>query len=482
MAPCRSQCYPSVLRIKLATEHPARKLPGVDRILQDAQATKLINTYGRTALTAVVRILLNNWRDNISDQDRDPPTHSVLLKQAADYLARRNHGLRRLINLTGTVIHTNLGRAVLPDAAIKAMLKVAANPTDLEFDLSTGQRGDRDSHIESLITEITGAEAATVVNNNAAAVMLVLNTLAFGRQVPVSRGELVEIGGSFRVPEIMSRSGCKLVEVGSTNRTHSEDFKQAINAETALLMKVHTSNYQIQGFTKGVSDKALAKLASENNIPLMTDLGSGTLVDLRRYNLPYEPTVQEAVENGAHIITFSGDKLLGGPQAGLIVGNRSLVDKIKANPMKRALRVDKMTLAALCEVLKLYRDPDQLSENLPTLQVLSRNSPDIEAMAERLLPAFRAQLTGHDYAVSTVQLKSQIGSGSLPLDLLASWGLCISAGRGKGSDQKLRTLADAFRSLPIPVLGRIHSGRLYFDLRTVFDPGEICEQLGHLKL
>lgn len=300
--------------------------------------------------------------------------------------------------------------------------------------------------------------------------------------MPVSRGELVEIGGSFRVPEIMSRSGCKLVEVGSTNRTHSKDFKQAINADTALLMKVHTSNYQIQGFTKGVSDKALAKLANEHNIPLMTDLGSGTLVDLRRYNLPYEPTVQEAVENGAHIITFSGDKLLGGPQAGLIVGNRSLVDKIKANPMKRALRVDKMTLAALCEVLKLYRDPDQLSENLPTLRVLSRNNPDIEAMADRLLPAFRQQLTGHDYAVSKVQLKSQIGSGSLPLDLLASWGLCITAGRGKGSDQKLRTLADAFRGLPIPVLGRIHSGRLYLDLRTVFDPGEICEQLGHLKL
>jgi len=471
-----------VLRIKLATEHPARKLPSVDRILQDAQATKLINTYGRTALTAVVRILLKNWRDNISDLNSDPPTHSILLKKAADYLTGHNYGLRPLINLTGTVIHTNLGRAALPDAAIKAMLIVAANPTDLEFDLDTGQRGDRDSHIESLITEITGAEAATVVNNNAAAVMLVLNTLAFGRQVPVSRGELVEIGGSFRVPEIMSRSGCKLVEVGSTNRTHSKDFKQAINADTALLMKVHTSNYQIQGFTKGVSDKALAKLANEHNIPLMTDLGSGTLVDLRRYNLPYEPTVQEAVENGAHIITFSGDKLLGGPQAGLIVGNRSLVDKIKANPMKRALRVDKMTLAALCEVLKLYRDPDQLSENLPTLRVLSRNNPDIEAMADRLLPAFRQQLTGHDYAVSKVQLKSQIGSGSLPLDLLASWGLCISAGRGKGSDQKLRTLADAFRGLPIPVLGRIHSGRLYFDLRTVFDPGEICEQLGHLKL
>lgn len=466
----------------MATEHPARKLPGVDQILQQADAAELISTYGRTALTKSIRLVLETWRRNSNDLTVAAPSHAIILEQAAEDLAKHDIGLKRLINLTGTMIHTNLGRAALPETAIQAMLTVAGNPTDLEYDLETGQRGDRDHHIESLITEITGAEAATIVNNNAAAVMLVLNTLAYGKQVPVSRGELVEIGGSFRVPEIMTQSGCTLVEVGSTNRTHSRDFRQAIGPDTALLMKVHTSNYQIQGFTKSVPEEELARLATENGIPLMSDLGSGTLVDLRKYNLPYEPTVQEAVLSGAHIITFSGDKLLGGPQAGLIIGRKELIDKIKANPMKRALRVDKVTLAALCEVLKLYRNPDQLSHVLPTLKLLSRSPDDIEQMTDRLLPEFKLYLKKAQYQVEKIQLKSQIGSGSMPLDLLASWGLSISAEADKGADQKLRTLADAFRHLPVPVIGRIHHGRLLFDLRTIFDSTEILQQLAFLDL
>lgn len=466
----------------MAKAHPARKLPGVDQVLQQTEAAELINTFGRTASTKAIRHVLEQWRRNSKDLARQAPTHTLILKQAADHLNQHDLGMKRLINLTGTVIHTNLGRSALPETAIQAMLTVAGNPTDLEYDLETGQRGDRDHHIESLITEITGAEAATVVNNNAAAVMLVLNTLAYGKQVPVSRGELVEIGGSFRVPEIMAQSGCSLVEVGSTNRTHRRDFENVIGPETALLMKVHTSNYQIQGFTKSVPEKELAKLATTNNIPLMSDLGSGTLVDLRKYNLPYEPTVQEAISSGADIITFSGDKLLGGPQAGLIIGRRAFINKIKANPMKRALRVDKMTLAALCEVLKLYRNPDQLSLTLPTLHLLARSADDIESMADRLLPEFSQHLEKGQYQVSKLELKSQIGSGSMPLDLLASWGLSITTGTDKGSDQKLRRLADAFRRLPIPVLGRIHHGRLLFDLRTLFDPTELCQQLGFLDL
>jgi L-seryl-tRNA(Ser) seleniumtransferase len=466
----------------LATDHPARKLPGVDQLLQQADAAELIRIFGRTALTKSIRLVLDQWRRNSEDLTVKAPTHAFILEQAAEDLARHDVGLKRLINLTGTMIHTNLGRAALPETAIQAMLTVASNPTDLEYDLETGQRGDRDHHIESLITEITGAEAATVVNNNAAAVMLVLNTLAYGRQVPVSRGELVEIGGSFRVPEIMTQSGCSLVEVGSTNRTHSRDFKQVIGPDTALLMKVHTSNYQIQGFTKSVPEEALAQLATENGIPLMSDLGSGTLVDLRKFNLPYEPTVQEAVLSGAHIITFSGDKLLGGPQAGVIIGRKELIDKIKANPMKRALRVDKMTLAALCEVLKLYRNPEQLSHALPTLKLLSRSPHEIEQMADKLLPEFKRYLEKVQYQVNKIQLKSQIGSGSMPLDLLASWGLSISPETDKGADQKLRTLAEAFRQLPVPVIGRIHHGHLLFDLRTIFDPTEIRQQLSLLAI
>ena len=465
----------------MATEHPARKLPGVDQLLQQAEAAELIRIFGRTALTKSIRLVLDQWR-NSNDLTVKAPSQTIILEQAAEHLGKHDVGLKRLINLTGTMIHTNLGRAALPETAIQAMLTVASNPTDLEYDLETGQRGDRDHHIESLITEITGAEAATVVNNNAAAVMLVLNTLAYGRQVPVSRGELVEIGGSFRVPEIMTQSGCSLVEVGSTNRTHSRDFKQAIGPDTAMLMKVHTSNYQIQGFTKSVPEEELARLATENGLPLMSDLGSGTLVDLRKYNLPYEPTVQEAVLSGAHIITFSGDKLLGGPQAGIIIGRKELIARIKANPMKRALRVDKVTLAALCEVLKLYRNPDQLSHALPTLKLLSRSPQDIEQMADILLPEFRQYLEKAQYQVNKIQLKSQIGSGSMPLDLLASWGLSISTEANKGANQTLRTLAEAFRRLPVPIIGRIHRGHLLFDLRTIFEPTEIRQQLSLLTI
>ncbi|MFT4800205.1 MAG: L-seryl-tRNA(Ser) seleniumtransferase, partial [Candidatus Azotimanducaceae bacterium] len=368
------------------------------------------------------------------------------------------------------------GRARLPDAAIRAMVEIGEQYSNLEYDLESGQRGDRDSHIEALIQAITGAEAATVVNNNAAAVLLALSGLAAGQEVPVSRGELVEIGGSFRIPEIMSQSGCILKEIGATNRTHATDYEQAISSNTAMLMKVHTSNYEITGFTHSVSDEDVAEIAHRHGLPFMTDLGSGTLVDLRRWGLPYETTVQDSVKAGADVVTFSGDKLLGGPQCGIIVGRRELIDKIKKHPLKRALRVDKITLAALTEVLKLYLDPDQLETSIPAIRDLTRSRESLRQDAEILQQA----LSIPGYLVETCETESQIGSGALPTHTIPSYGIAI--GPNNGQDSSLKILEGAFRRLPTPVLGRIHDGRLIFDLRTLNNTELLLRQVGELQL
>ena len=453
------------------------ELPSVDRVLQASQ--DLVSRWGHQMVSDAIREQLRKIRENVNaGQSPDwsiPAIHSAISTQLS---AGDLHGIRPVINLSGVVLHTNLGRACLPTAAAEAACQAAMYPNNLEYDLETGKRGNRDSHVESLICELTGSEAATVVNNNAAAVVLALSTLAKGLEVPVSRGELVEIGGSFRVPEVMESSGCTLVEVGATNRTHLKDYRSAISTQTALLMKVHTSNYRLEGFTQSVDEKTLAELAHEHGLPCMVDLGSGCLADFTALGLPGEPKASDYIANGIDLITFSGDKLLGGPQCGIIAGKKSLVERICKNPLKRALRVDSMILAALSEVLKLYRHPDKLKETLPTLRQLTRPTNEIEAQAMRLCNELASYLPQPFRAAITPCL-SQIGSGALPVETIPSFGIAIDSDQGRDSD--LRRLATELRKLPRPVIGRIHDGSLLLDLRCLDCESLFLQQLPQLR-
>jgi L-seryl-tRNA(Ser) seleniumtransferase len=450
-----------------------------------------IDKYGKPAVVAAARTVLAKWRDRIINGRLSPELHQWQSGHIAQIphisreimtLVEEKHlnSMKPVFNLTGTSIHTNLGRSLLPDAAISAMNQVAAHSHALEFDLTSGSRGDRDLHVLDLLIELTGAESATVVNNNAAAVLLVMNTLAKDSEVPISRGELVEIGGSFRIPDIMASAGCVLIEVGTTNRTYVRDYFKAIGDRTTALLKVHTSNYVIQGYSSSVSVPELSELARSARIPLIVDLGSGALVDLKRFGLPTESTVAAVLAQGADIVTFSGDKLLGGPQSGLIVGRRDLLERINANPLKRALRVDKLTMAALRAVLMLYRKPDELPETLPVLRTLLRRSDEIKAVGDQLLPAVQAAIGGM-INVTLEPCQSQIGSGALPTELLPSWALCLrpiqSEFEGQGN---LMALATSLRQLPIPVLGRLHDGAVFLDLRCLDNGDDLHAQLSLL--
>jgi L-seryl-tRNA(Ser) seleniumtransferase len=454
-----------------------RELPSVTSVLGAAIASPLIERFGRLAFTNAVRVVLAEARAALRQGAFPvPDANHMALQALAKLEAEDRSGLHPLFNLTGTVLHTNLGRAVLAEAAVEAAVAVMRDPTALEFDLSTGGRGERDDHVRALLCELTGAEDATVVNNNAAGVLIALNTLASGREAIVSRGELIEIGGAFRMPDIMARAGVRLVEVGTTNRTHPKDYRAAMVAETGVILKVHPSNYRIQGFTAEVDATELALIADEANVPLMNDLGSGTLVDISPWGWRKEPTVREAVAAGAGLVTFSGDKLLGGPQAGYIVGKRALIASINRNPMKRALRVDKIRLAAIVATLKLYRDPDRLAERLPTLRFLARPRIEIEAQARRLL-APMARTVGSAFSVTVCECRSQIGSGAAPLDTIASVGLVI---RPEAGGRALEHLTMALRRLARPVLGRIEDGGLMLDLRCLTDEAAFLSVLSGL--
>jgi L-seryl-tRNA(Ser) seleniumtransferase len=433
----------------------ASPLPSLDALLNTPAAALLLARFGRPATTAALRSGLADRRAARAF----PTPEGAILDAAADALARRFAASQRpVFNLTGTVLHTNLGRAPLPPEAAAAAAEALASATTLEFDLATGRRGERDEHVARLLREITGAEAATVVNNNAAAVLLILNTLALGRQVPVSRGELIEIGGAFRIPEIMARAGAVLREVGTTNRTHARDFQAAIGPESALLMRVHQANFAIEGFTASVPPAELATIAHAAGLPMVEDLGSGSLVDLAAWGLPHEPTPQESLAAGADLVSFSGDKLLGGPQAGLVVGHADLIKLMNANPLKRALRLDKARLAALEQVLLLYLDPGRLAERLPTLRLLTRPVAEIQQSADRVATPLRAAFP--DRVVAVEPCRSQIGSGALPVDLLPSFAVTISG-------NTLELLAIRLRNLSRPVIGRLSEGRLWLDCRCL---------------
>jgi len=457
-----------------------RHLPSVDAVAGQADAQALIAQFGRQAVIEAIRADLADLRAGAKNGGApDGASGARIVQRIAVRVAGQFAlGLKPVFNLTGTVLHTNLGRAPLPAEAIAAMT-AAAGAANLEYDLESGKRGERDDHVEDLLKRLTGAEAATVVNNNAAAVLLVLNALANKREVPVSRGELIEIGGSFRLPDIMARAGCRLVEVGTTNRTHLADFENAIGPKTALVMKAHASNFVVRGFTAAVAEDRLAQACHARGVPFVIDLGAGSLIDLSAHGLPHEPTVREAFAHGADLVTFSGDKLLGGPQAGIIAGRADLVAKVRRSPLKRALRIDKVTMAALAAVLRLYLDPDRLRERLPALRLLTRNLADIRAGAQRLRAPLAQRLAGWA-EVSVVDCASEIGSGSQPLQSLPSAGLAIAPVAARGRGGALNRLARSMRALPVPVIGRIEDDRLVLDMRCAEDEAALAAQFAQL--
>jgi len=444
-----------------------RELPAVSRLLAHPKAERLLIRFNRDYVVQGCRDILDELRRAIGDGHADAAElqeDAILARLEARLTGPAEAALQRVINATGTVLHTNLGRALLPEAAISAVVQAASQPVNLEYDLAQGDRGQRELAIESLLMDLSGAEAATVVNNNAAAVLLALNTLARDKEVIVSRGELIEIGGGFRIPEVMSRSGGILKEVGTTNRTHVADYENAITDRTALLLKVHTSNYRIVGFVADVGLSELVAVGKRHRIPVMEDLGSGALVDLARYGLPKEPVVAERIALGADIVTFSGDKVLGGPQAGLAVGKAALVKQMTANPLHRAVRCGKFTIAALEATLRLYRESACIAHDIPTLRAFTRPLAEIENVAQRALPALASAL-GPGFRVSVQDSTSQIGSGALPTEEIPTKVIAI-----EHDFMGPHRIAGRFRQARPPIIGRIADDQFLLDARTIFDP------------
>ena len=443
-----------------------KKLPGVDKLLEIIRKESKWQETPNSVILNAIRKTLDNARSKILDQNSTDLDLNVdtdqLLVQIYDHIKKANSpNLKAVINATGIVIHTNLGRSLLAEPSLNHLYNISKHYSNLEFDLEKGQRGSRYSLVENLLCEISGAEAAMVVNNNAGAVLLCLDTMASGKEVIVSRGELVEIGGAFRIPDVMAKSGARLKEVGTTNRTHLKDYETAIDEPTGLLLKVHTSNYSIIGFTVSVSLSQMVSLGQKYGLPVMEDLGSGTFIDFSRYGLAKEPTVQESVAAGVHLITFSGDKLLGGPQAGIILGNKKLIAKIKSNPLARALRIDKLTLAALESTLRLYRDEATAIRDIPTLAMLTTPIEVILARAEKIKAALK-QVICDKGNVALLNLMSRVGGGALPLLNLPSKCIGVTL-RGISPNAIERFLR---RHTPA-IIGRIETDQFILDPRTI---------------
>lgn len=453
-----------------------RAIPSVDKLLKTPQGSALVAEFGHYAFVDQARSLIEQIRHQIQ-QDQSLPdviqTENGIFDVISDRLqAQKQVAIKKVFNLTGTVLHTNLGRGLWSQGAIAAATDAMKHNVALEFDIDAGKRSHRDLYISQLLQQITGAEAACVVNNNAAAVLLMLATFAQGKEVIVSRGELVEIGGAFRIPDIMQQAGCKLVEVGTTNRTHLRDYRHAINENTAFLMKIHTSNFHIQGFTASVSEEELVELGKEFDLPVISDLGSGSLADLTAFNLPEEPMVQQKIATGVDLVSFSGDKLLGGPQAGIIIGKKALIDRLQQHPLKRVLRCDKVILSALEATLRHYLFPDKLAENLPTLQLLTQSLESLQHKAEQLKTTLHKRLDSR-YLLQIEPSLAQIGSGALPTEQIPSIAVTISA--SKQSD--LLDLEKHFKTYPQPIIARIHQQKMWLDLRSVAEFGELVEML-----
>lgn len=444
-----------------------RMLPSVDRILQQGQVKDLFDEYPRWLVVKTAQFVVDEERRGILTSDpnllsEDRFTIEYFSGQVSERISIVGKlSLRRVINATGVIVHTNLGRSLLNHEVLQNLVRVASNFSNLEYDLEEGVRGSRYSHVEDILCELTGAEAALVVNNNAGAVLLALNAIANGREVIVSRGQLVEIGGSFRIPDVMRRSGARLVEVGTTNKTHSKDYISAVSDETALLLKVHTSNFQIVGFTSEVKLEELVGLGREYSLPVMEDLGSGCLIDLGSFGLSREPTVQEAIKTGVDVVTFSGDKLLGGPQAGIILGRKETVGRIKENPLNRALRIDKLTLAALESTLSIYMEGEGAVEKIPTLRMLTLPSKEIDKRAKSLCRRLRKYSPGN-FHIEIRDDNSRVGGGALPLQDIPTKVASI-----RPIHISVEILEERLRRYDPPIIARIDDNRLLLDVRTL---------------
>ncbi|MFD3157609.1 L-seryl-tRNA(Sec) selenium transferase [Haloimpatiens sp. FM7330] len=440
-----------------------RKLPKVDELLQEEIVKKELNNTMRTLVVETLRQTIDTYRNLILKDKISELSKEDMLKTFSEHIKKNNSPkLRKVINATGTVVHTNLGRSLLSKSAVDAVVNVAENYNNLEYDIDKGKRGLRYSHIEDLIKKITGAESAMVVNNNAAAVMLVLNTLCSEKEAIVSRGQLVEIGGSFRVPDVMSFSGAKLVEVGTTNRTHLYDYENNINENTGVLLKVHTSNFKIMGFTEEVSIEDLVELGKKHSIPTYEDIGSGVLVDYSKYGFVYEPTVQESLKRGIDVVTFSGDKMLGGPQAGVIVGKKEYIDKMKKNQLTRALRVDKMTLAALEATLKYYLDEKEAIDNIPTLNMILNSKENIKRKANKLKRRLSNKVKNFEFKIESDY--SMVGGGAMPTERLDTYVIKV-----KSYELSPEEIECKLRMNDTPIVVRIYNNEVIMDLRTLFE-------------